>query len=308
MAISAPILPLYTLYFYNEYLYKVVKFKRRTAPLVLHDQKENPEERFASSYSRSRSMVLQYALCNPWDYFITITVDEKKFNRYELDPIYDALYAFFKSYRSTLSPSFRFLLVPEYHEDKAWHFHGLVRGILPQHLSDFVAGIHPWKLVGKGYLNWAMLGNAIGYVSLSKLKNATGAAFYVTKYITKQHANDSFYSHLYYHSRGLSRARPVADCYLNNYQLDEALTYEAPFCSTGWLHVDDGDFSYPFTLSGCLPRDEEQLLPLDDLALQVEPLPPFEDFQPVQLTLQDWLEMDNRLFCSIVNAPPNPPS
>lgn len=288
MAVLPQILPLYTLYYYNDFLYKVVKFKRSSSSSALRELKEEPSERFASSYSRSRSMVLQYALCNQWDYFVTITVDPVKFDRYELDPIYDSLYAFFKAYRSNLFSSFRFLLVPEYHEDRAWHFHGLLAGIRPCDLFDFVKGIHPWKLVSRGYLNWPMLADAVGYVSLSRLNNSFGAAFYVTKYITKEHANDSFYSHLYYHSRGLSRAKPVADCYMSNYHLNQCLTYDGMFCASGWLKLNTPDFALPFSFPGCLPRSEESLDLIDEVSLEVEPVLLADTFELVQLTIDDW--------------------
>lgn len=291
MTISERIPPLYSIYYYTDFLYKVVKFNRKSVSLALHDPKEDPEGRFASSYSRSRSMVLQYALCNQWDYFITITLDPNLHDRYEhLDSVYKTIYSFFKFYRSTFSPSFRFLLVPEYHQDRAWHFHGLVRGVLPRHLSKFVPGLHPWKLIDAHYLNWGMLACVSGFVSLSELKNSVGAAFYITKYITKEHANDGFYDHLYYHSRGLSTARPVADCYAYCESLDKCLTFEAPFCSTGWVSFSSPDFVFPLDIPGCEPREFENIFPSDDIGLEVvSPADP-DGFQPLQLTFEDWIK------------------
>lgn len=289
MAAFEQVLPRYTVYYFTDYLYKVVRFNRKNSGVALRELKEEPSERFQSSYSRSRSMVLQYALCNQWDHFITITVDKRLHDRYQLMPIYETIYAFFKFYRSTFSGAFRFLLVPEYHDDGAWHFHGLVRGVLPKHLSPFIPGRHPKKLIRKGYVNWGMLASVSGFVSLSEIKNPTGAAFYVTKYITKQHANDAFYDHLYFHSRGLSTAKAVADCYIDNHVLDQCLTFESPFCSTGWFKSADGDFTFPYSISGCQPREEGELFPSDDVGLETVQLPSQEDFQPVQLTLEEWL-------------------
>lgn len=281
--------PLYTVYFYTDFLYRVVRFNRSRADFVFREAKDHEDEsseRFLQSYSRSRSMVLQYALCNDWDFFVTITVNPDKFDRYELEPIYSSLYAFFKSYSREYSSSFRFLLVPELHKDGAWHFHGLMSGILPQHLSEFVPGLHPFKLIRVGYLNWGMLASAIGYVSLSRLRSPVGAGFYVAKYITKEHANNGFYAHLYYHSQGLKTARPVADCYVYNGILDQCLSGGNNFCSVGWFKLDSPDFTFPLSLDGCLSRAEAQLTLFDDLVLSSAP----EDvpFQPVQLELDAW--------------------
>lgn len=281
--------PRYTIYRYSDFLYKVVKFRGDRLGLALHDSSSQPEKRFDSSYSRSRRMVLQYAVCNRWDYFITITVSPERFNRYDLKSVYNVLYQFFKFYRSFLSPNFRFLLIPELHEDGAWHFHGFVAGVLPSHLSEFVRGIHPQKLIDKGYLNWPLVSDLIGYVSLGKLKNPVAAAFYVVKYITKQHANDSFYEHLYYCSRGLSKAAPVVDFYAENAALEQYLTCNTDFCSVGWIRLKDADWSFPFALDGAQPREYEELSALDEAALEAMPLPePDPDIEEFfQLSLSD---------------------
>lgn len=70
-------------------MFKVVAFKgnRNSDTFFLRsreDQQKN-DTKLANNYSRARSMILQYALCNPWDYFFTGTLDRTKYNRYQLD-------------------------------------------------------------------------------------------------------------------------------------------------------------------------------------------------------------------------------
>lgn len=262
MEVFESIQPLYSIYYYTDFLYRVVKFKRRSDGLVLREPSESePKERFLQSYCRSRSMVLQYALCNSWEYFITITVDPKRFDRYALDPIWKYLSQWFRDYRK-ISAGFRYLLVPELHKDGAWHFHGMVSGIRPCDLSQFVPGLHPMKLIKAGYLNFGLLAAAIGYVSLSPLRDPVAAAFYVTKYITKEHAHDDFYDHLYYVSQGLKKARPVADCYTYSTNLESCLTFDNDFCACGWAKVSD--FTYPFSIYGVEPRDFDCFSPVSE--------------------------------------------
>lgn len=271
MNVSERILPLYTVYYYTDFLYRVVKFKRGRGGVALYGPAEDPQERFLQSYSRSRSKVLQYALCNDWDYFVTITVDPKRFDRWDLDAIWDHLYKFLRFYSRNFSP-LRYLFVPERHEDGAWHFHGFLAGVLDSHLFPFIPGFHPQKLINAGYVNFPALGQVIGYVSLSKIRNPVAAGFYVAKYITKEHAHDDFYQHLYYHSQYLRTARPVADCYTSNPYLDSCCTFESDFVSCGWARLDDPDFTFPFTLDGCESREYDEfgfvnLSPLDAAVL-----------------------------------------
>lgn len=283
MQASARILPLYTVYYYTDFLYRVVKFKCCRDGLSFHDPDQEPQERFLQSYSRSRSKVLQYALCNVWDYYVTITVDPKRFDRWDLDAIWNHLYMFFRFYSRTFS-RLSYLFVPERHKDGAWHFHGFISGILDSHLFPFISGLHPQKLIDAGYINFPALGQVIGYVSLGEISDPIKAGFYVTKYITKEHAHDDFYQHLYYHSQGLKTARPVSDCYTSNLALDQCLSFESDFVCCGWARLDNPDFTFPF-LDGCEPREFEELLPFDAAVLGEDSKLDF-----VQLSLDDWLD------------------
>ena len=263
MQLQEKITPLYTIYWYTDFLYRVIKFHRRSdgikLPSDLADSDALPMDRFEQSYCRSRSMVLQYALCNQWDYFLTITVDPKKFDRWDLDRIYRYLSQWFRDYRKKHSKLLKYLLVPERHKDGAWHFHGFISGVSPAHISNFVPGIHPDKLIKAGYFNFGQLASVVGYVSLAALRDPVAAAFYVTKYITKEHAHDDFYQHLYYVSRGLRRARAVADCYIPNMVLDNCLERENAFCSSGWARTSNVFF--PYNVDDVEPRDLQDLFP-----------------------------------------------
>lgn len=81
--------PLYAIHQFREDVFKVVAFKRRLDPdaLFLHDpgEENRNDTKLDNNFSRARSMVLQYALCNPWDDFFTGTLDKAKYDRYNLD-------------------------------------------------------------------------------------------------------------------------------------------------------------------------------------------------------------------------------
>lgn len=284
MEVLEKLQPLYTVYYYTDFLYRVVKFKRRSDCIRVSDQEEVelPLDKFAQSYCRARSMVLQYSLCNKWDYFITITVDPKKFDRWCLDDIYKYMSQWFRDYYKKYGSKIRYVLVPEHHKDGAWHFHGLISGICPSHISSFVPGIHPQKLIVAGYQNFGKLASVVGYTSLSPLRNPVGAAFYVTKYITKEHARSGFYEHLYYCSRGLSTARPVADCYFYEPRLEDSLEFDCDFCACGWLRNEDFSFAM---LDYFEPRNFDSFIPVPEQELSVE-----HNLSFVQLSIADWLQ------------------
>lgn len=151
--------------------------------------------RFASSIARSKSKVLQLASNNSWDYFVTLTFDKNKIDRYNLSEIKKAMLKFFDNYRQRKSSDFRYLLVPEQHKDGAFHFHGLFYGVSP---TDLITNEY-------GYMDFMPYKNKFGFCSLSAVKDLYKCANYVTKYISK----DMFLTvpeprtHLYFCSRGL---------------------------------------------------------------------------------------------------------
>jgi len=74
--------PLYSIHQYSDEIYKIVAFKGVRDPDLAHVRDKENEQHYDSklneAFCRAKSMVLQYALCNPWDYFFTGTLDETR--------------------------------------------------------------------------------------------------------------------------------------------------------------------------------------------------------------------------------------
>lgn len=235
--------PDYSIKMYREDWYKVVRFDtplglRIPAPrtsAAVHDSK------LAQSLSRARSMIIQIAMCNDWEWFFTCTLDELKHDRYSLSVFTNDFPQWVRDYRKKYKCDLRYLIVPEQHKDGAWHVHGFLSGIPADHITDFVPGIHPQRLIDKGYKNWGRCGNKFGYCSLDRIKDGIAVSFYVTKYITKEMANSAIGlgCHLYYCSIGLKRAVPLGYVYGRQLLLDLLVTQEHQFCSTGFTDVLD---------------------------------------------------------------------
>lgn len=263
--------PFYTIHRYREDVYKVVAFKGNRDPdfVYLRDREEQAhyDNKLDSNFSRARSMVLQYALCNPWDYFFTGTLDRTKIDRYDLDTYASRLMQFVRDKRKKYTAKFQVLLIPEHHEDGAWHMHGLVHGLPEEVLSPF-APPAPKKLIEGGFLNWSDYMEKFGFCSLAPIRDPIATAYYVSKYISKdlsRRAGD-LGKHLYFHSRPLKKAEKASDIYLYNPGLEGFCTQEYDFCKVGM--VQNVPWYFPYVWEGsdfpCEPLNPEPVFPSSD--------------------------------------------
>ena len=238
--------PLYVIKHYNDGIYSVCKFKRGCNVIPHHEEEivdcQEHDGKFDSSFSRARSMVKQYGLCNPWDYFVTLTLDPKKYNRYDLGQFKADLSQFVrdmrKKYKQYGGERLSYVLVPENHKDGAWHMHGLIYGLPEAVTEPFVSGKHPQKLVDGGFLNWTDYERKFGFVSLGKIRDPVGTVLYTTKYINKdiEALADLKGEHLYMASRPLKKAVTVNEVYFPYGELDSIATKEYKFCSVGMVY------------------------------------------------------------------------
>ena len=77
---------------------------------------------------RAKAKIFDIALSNDWDYMITLTLDKQKIDRYNPKEIIGPFTKWLNNmvYRY----GFKYLIVPELHEDGAIHFHGLINSAL----------------------------------------------------------------------------------------------------------------------------------------------------------------------------------
>lgn len=245
--------PFYSIHQYGEGIFKVVAFKGNRDPdfVYLRDREDDQhyENKLDSNFSRARSLVLQYALCNPWDYFFTGTLDKAKMDRYDLDTFASRLMQFIRDKRKKYQAKFQVLLIPEHHDDGAWHMHGLVYGLPEEFLSPF-APPAPLKLIEGGFLNWPDYMNKFGFCSLAPIRDRVATAYYVSKYVSKDLSRRSadLGKHLYFHSRPLKKAEKMSDIYLYHRPLEECCTQEYDFCKVGM--VQDQPWYFPYLWEG----------------------------------------------------------
>lgn len=173
------------------------------------------EEKLQASLSRTKSRIFELALCNGWEWFVTLTLNPQKFDRAGLKTYKNKLSTFIKNYNRIHNTNIKYLLIPELHGDKTnYHMHGLMMGLPIEHLHEFRANEKfPIKILseiahGHKLYSWPAYAKTFGYISISKIINAESMSKYITKYIIKDLLGTriGLNDHLYYCSKGLKRA------------------------------------------------------------------------------------------------------
>ena len=150
-----------------------------------------------NNISRALTVCREIALSNPWDYFVTLTLDPKKYNRFDLDTFHKDFSKFIKRLNRSYSIKIHYLVVPERHKNGSWHMHGLFYG-----LPDFLLSSN-----SNGFLDFPLYSQHFGFCSISPVRDSIAVSLYITKHLGKQIHNGvvDVGQHLYYRSRGLSR-------------------------------------------------------------------------------------------------------
>lgn len=178
------------------------------------------KESVARVARRIRSRVKDLALSNKWQYWVTLTVSPEKCDRYNLKEVTYLLLRLVKR-RNERHPEyepFKYCLIPEKHEDGAYHFHGFISGID----GDELRLNRNWKM------EIDFLADGLGYVCIKPLRllnhiDRFKLLIYTLKYATK--AATSCRGEMnrgYLCSRGLTRPEVFV---LGDHRVKTALGY-----------------------------------------------------------------------------------
>ena len=254
--------PAYSIYRLGT-IFKIVAFKSQTPRLgVLTKTKQSYDYKLDASLSRTRRLVLEKGLCNEWGYFCTFTLDKTKYDRFNLSAWHKDFAQWIRDQRKklrSLNPDaeLRYMLVPELHQDGAWHMHGVLSGDISPLLVSFkdwhAAGHYvPYHLINQDFSNWPDYQKKFGFCSLAPLRSPVGTAFYMIKYISKSLCDSTIPlgAKLYYCSQGLEVGYKHLDLYSHHPCLDPLLTMDCEFCRLGYSSPADGfDFTFALDLA-----------------------------------------------------------
>jgi len=159
-------------------------------------------ERFASSIYRARSKIRELGLCNDWDFLVTFTFDDKKFDRTNLTYLKGKLTDFLRNYKSAQKIKIRYLIIPEQDKNGNWHFHGLLAG-LP---FDYLREVDYFRK--RIIFDWDDYAAKFGHIRVEEINSLDRVANYLLKQVTLEilSAARKKGSNTYYASNGLNRA------------------------------------------------------------------------------------------------------
>lgn len=163
-------------------------------PIGYAEEQRNRER----AQRRARARIREIALCNPFQLFVTLTVDKQRCDRYEISSIWKTMRPWLSN--QVQRRGLRYVLVPERHKDGAIHFHGLFNDVLPMSDSGTLTGgalpkprrprsakqREAW-LAGGAHEVYNLDSWPLGFTTAIRLYGEYDAAVgYVCKYIGKQ--------------------------------------------------------------------------------------------------------------------------
>ena len=158
--------------------------------------------RYNSSIYRSKSKILDYAKNNIFNYFVTITLDDKKCNwRDNYDEIQKKICKFFGNFKQRSDNEFRYICVAEMGKinTKRLHFHLLVYSTKIE-LKHIKNGLYrnQWLFDNFGANTWKKIN-----------EYNVGCALYITKYMHKSNFACDLFNRYYFCSKGLNVSKDI---------------------------------------------------------------------------------------------------
>lgn len=214
-------------YRYSDNRYLVTFLPPSTPKDVVESVAEAPDVWFPwkrhNNIVRAQSAIQALGFCNDWDYFITCTLDPKKFpDRLALDLFRDKVTRLFRRIRSESGSECRFLLVPELHKnEQGWHMHGLLADFPDSCFREFelTEKLPTYLLLklakGEHIYDFPRYRDIFGFCDVEPLRSRDHAVSYLCKYVVKGLHSSGFHidkgKHLYFASKGLSRPQLVEE-------------------------------------------------------------------------------------------------
>lgn len=177
-----------------------------------------PDERLKNNVRRSIRTVEELAICNPWEWWVTLTLDQEKMDRHDIAAYKAELARWLRNQRRQ-SPNLKYLFIPEQHKDGAWHMHGLVMGLEPERLrSDWANAFaklpdYVFRTLKKEreLYWWPEYLKKFGYCTMEPIRSKVACAKYCVKYMQKAIDGNAIQGGkaLFIASQGLERAQEV---------------------------------------------------------------------------------------------------
>lgn len=189
------------------------------------------------SQNRTINNIYELTRSNMWDYFITLTFDPQKVDRFNYDDCAKNVSKWLNNMKKNYAPDLRYILVPELHKNGAYHFHGLVANCGKMVFSD--SG-HKTKIKQVIY----NLDNyKLGFTTATRVTDSNRASSYITKYITKELCATTKGKKRYWSSKNLNA--PQIEKFLMSKEEKDILidSIQGHITYTKGLNCSDADLS-----------------------------------------------------------------
>ena len=138
------------------------------------------ERSLSNSLKRTKQSIYDITRSNSWEFFLTLTLDPVKVNRYDYSECSSKVSKFFQNIKSRKCKDLKYIIVPELHKDGAYHFHGLFSNCEGLNFVD--SGFKDKK----GRVIYNFLDYSLGFTTATKVMDTFKVSNYITKYLTKE--------------------------------------------------------------------------------------------------------------------------
>lgn len=162
-----------------------------------------------NSLNRTKQNIYKFSRQADWEYFITLTFDGSKVNRYDFDECMGKANNWFNNQKKRKAPDLKYLFVPEQHKDGAWHIHGVIADVGEMAFADSGRVAIGEKAYRRSDVNsefatiYNLSGWRFGFSTATRVRDKYKVASYITKYITKDLCENTFGKKRYYRSRNI---------------------------------------------------------------------------------------------------------
>lgn len=203
--------------------FQYVDYEWEDVELAFQEQREDYSRK---AQVRAKNNLYYIARSNTWDWFVTLTLDSKKIDRYNYDECSKKIRKWFNHLKERKATVMYYLIVPEMHKDGAWHFHGLIGG------ADGLTFVDSGKRDEKGRVIYNFEDWKFGFSTATAVEDTERVSSYICKYITKDLCDATEGRQRYWVSKNCARAPISKDLVPENdmknyiYGLYDKMTYK----------------------------------------------------------------------------------
>ena len=157
------------------------------------------ERSVRNSLKRSKNEIFTLARQCKWEYFVTLTFNEKCVDRLDFDACMKKARQWCNNQHKRYANGLQYLFVPEQHKKGGWHIHGLFARVGN---ITFVDSGHKTQ---KGQTVYNVGGWRYGFSTAIKVYDTHGISGYITKYVTKDLCEDMQGKRRYFRSNNISK-------------------------------------------------------------------------------------------------------